>query len=326
MMSAIFDADNRDDHGRDDSLLVEWAAEFAVRIRDGQSVDWEALAREHPERADALRRMLPAFALMAQMGSSAHGKAAPPDPDPIASFGCLGDFELLREVGRGGMGVVYEAHQISLNRRVAVKVLPFAHAMDSRQLERFRIEAQAAAALHHKNIVPVFSVSTEAGVPFYAMQFIEGRSLAELIRELRGLEGLEPTGPATACVLNRSMIAGQFAGASGSDLPADRDPSPGETTSSLASGPTRLSAASSALGRAFIRTVAALGIQASDALEHAHRRGIWHRDIKPSNLLVDEAGHLGREQPHLDWRRDGNPAIHEPGTVAGKPPPARWPE
>ncbi len=247
-----------------------------------------------PKHADALRRMLPAFALMAQLGSSAHGEAAPPDPDPdsIAALGCLGDYKLLREVGRGGMGVVYEGHQISLNRRVAVKVLPCARAMDSRQLERFRIEAQAAAALHHKNIVPVFSVSTEAGVPFYAMQFIEGQSLAELIRELRQLDGLEPASTAAAAALTRSMIAGQFAPTPVSDELAGCEPSAALTIFSQPSWPTPLLAESSARGRGFIRTVAALGIQASDALEHAHQRGILHRDIKPSNLLVDLAGHL----------------------------------
>ena len=200
-MSVQFERDDDDDAAEDDSLLVEWAAELAVRIRNGQSVDWEELAREHPERAEAIRRMRPAFGLMARMGSSVHrpDQDRDPVPDPVAGLGCLGDYKLLREVGRGGMGVVYEAHQISLKRRVALKVLPFASALDSRHLQRFQIEAQAAAALNHKNIVPVFTVSTEAGVPFYAMQFIEGRSLAEVVRELRQLGGLEPARRGPAC-------------------------------------------------------------------------------------------------------------------------------
>ena len=100
----------------------------------------------------------------------------------------LGDFRIIREVGRGGMGVVYEAEQMSLGRRVALKVLPFAAAMDPQQLRRFRTEAQAAAQLHHTNIVPVFWVGCERGVNYYAMQFIEGRTLADMIRELRQLE------------------------------------------------------------------------------------------------------------------------------------------
>src|SRR5262249_19100944 len=103
--------------------------------------------------------------------------------------GVLGDFHILREVGRGGMGVVYEAEQISLGRRVALKVLPMAAAMDGKQLQRFQLEAHAPACLHHTNIVPVHAVGCERGVPFYAMQFIEGRSLAQLIAAMRRLEG-----------------------------------------------------------------------------------------------------------------------------------------
>src|SRR5262249_13197200 len=94
-------------------------------------------------------------------------------------------------VGRGGMGVVYEAEQISLRRRVALKTLPFASVMDPRQLQRFQLEAQAAACLHHTNIVPVHAVGSERGVAYYAMQFIEGRSLAQVITELRHLDGLD---------------------------------------------------------------------------------------------------------------------------------------
>jgi serine/threonine protein kinase len=97
----------------------------------------------------------------------------------------LGDFHLVREIGRGGMGMVYEAEQLSLSRRVAVKVLPFAAALDPKQLHRFKNEAQTAALLHHPNIVPVYAVGCEAGVHYFAMQFIEGRSLAAVVAERR---------------------------------------------------------------------------------------------------------------------------------------------
>ena len=115
---------------------------------------------------------------------------------PPADLGQLGDFRLLREIGRGGMGVVYEAEQISLRRRVALKVLPFAAAMDPRQLQRFKNEALAAAHLHHENIVPVHAVGCERGVHYYAMQFIEGRSLAALIAAAARATA-RPNGPRT---------------------------------------------------------------------------------------------------------------------------------
>src|SRR5262249_9194392 len=99
--------------------------------------------------------------------------------------GQLGDFRLLREVGRGGMGVVYEAEQISLGRRVALHGLPFASTLASRQLQRFRNEAHAPAQLHHTNIVPVHATGCERGVHFYAMQYVEGQTLAQVIADLR---------------------------------------------------------------------------------------------------------------------------------------------
>ena len=97
----------------------------------------------------------------------------------------LGDYLIVREIGRGGMGVVYEARQISLDRRVALKVLPFAAVLDRKQVARFYNEAQAAAHLNHPNIVPVFSSGCDRGVHYYAMQFIEGQSLDLAIRQLR---------------------------------------------------------------------------------------------------------------------------------------------
>jgi hypothetical protein len=97
----------------------------------------------------------------------------------------IGDFKIIREIGRGGMGVVYEAVQMSLARRVALKVLPFAATLDSRHLQPFHQEAQAAAQLHHTNIVPVYAVGCERGVHFYAMQLIEGQALDAVIRQVR---------------------------------------------------------------------------------------------------------------------------------------------
>jgi eukaryotic-like serine/threonine-protein kinase len=97
----------------------------------------------------------------------------------------LGEYQLVREIDHGGMGVVYEALQISLQRRVALKILPLANTLDSRQLQRFRNEATAAASLDHPNIVTVFSVGFDQGVHFIAMQYIEGPTLAQLIEQRR---------------------------------------------------------------------------------------------------------------------------------------------
>jgi serine/threonine protein kinase len=155
------------------AVLDDVIEEVANRLQSGDAVDVEAILARYPEHAESLRRLLPAIAVMAEFGVSASRLAAAgafPGLGPIdTELGTLGDFRILREVGRGGMGVVYEAEQMSLGRRVALKVLPFAAAMDSQQLRRFRTEAQAAAQLHHTNIVPVFWVGCERGVHYYAM-------------------------------------------------------------------------------------------------------------------------------------------------------------
>ena len=163
-----------------EDLVGRVADEFVDRLDRGERPDIEEYVRRHPEFAVVLRDVLSALQLMRQ---SVPAPAAPVDPEaPADRSGCLGDFRIVREVGRGGMGVVYEAEQISLGRRVALKVLPFAAALDPKQLARFKVEAQAAAHLHHPHIVPIFAVGSDRGVHYYAMQFIEGRTLAELIR------------------------------------------------------------------------------------------------------------------------------------------------
>lgn len=169
-----------------------------------------------------------------------------------AENGRLGDFRILREVGRGGMGIVYEAEQISLCRRVAVKVLPFASALDPRQLQRFKNEAAAAAHLRHENIVSVHAVGCERGVHFYAMQFVEGQSVSALIAELRQQK---------------------------------QAPSPQATVSTA----TLFKPATEKDSRktSHFDWIAGLGKQSAQALEHAHQTGVIHRDIKPGNLLLD---------------------------------------
>jgi serine/threonine-protein kinase len=125
--------------------------ELTQRLQSGEPIDLEAFLAQHPDEADTLRRLLPALEVLADLGRSA-ARGLPLGPAP-GEAGVLGDFRILREVGRGGMGVVYEAEQVSLGRRVALKVLPFAAALDQRQLQRFKVEAQAAAQLHHTHIV-----------------------------------------------------------------------------------------------------------------------------------------------------------------------------
>ena len=172
---------SRDDH------VAEVLDAYLEALKAGVPPDTEELLARYPELADDLKECLASLAFIRQAELSANGSSGDGEAMPAADShaGVLGDFRILREVGKGGMGVVYEAEQISLRRRVALKVLPFAATMDARHLQRFHNEAQAAACLHHTNIVPVFFVGCERGVHFYAMQFIDGQPLSDLIHQLR---------------------------------------------------------------------------------------------------------------------------------------------
>src|SRR5262245_59388108 len=180
-----------------DTPVLRILEEYLAQLERGAAIAPEELLARHPEHAAALHEYLASLDFLHR--AALNLRSAPEAPrQPVAApaeeLGQLGDFRLVREIGRGGMGIVYEAVQISLGRRVALKVLPFAAALDAKQLQRFKNEAQAAAQLHHQNIVPVYSVGCERGVHYYAMQFIDGQTLAEVIRELRLLAGLEVPG------------------------------------------------------------------------------------------------------------------------------------
>src|SRR5215217_6549581 len=173
------------------------AEEFLDRHRRGERPAIAEYVARHPERADEIREVFPALVMMEQF------KPAPDDPtggEPARSPERLGEYRILREVGRGGMGVVYEAVQEPLGRHVALKVLPWQGRLDAGPLERFRLEASSAARLHHTNIVPVFGVGEHEGVHYYSMQFIHGTGLDVILRDLRRLR---EEGPAAAKASSR---------------------------------------------------------------------------------------------------------------------------
>jgi serine/threonine protein kinase len=257
-----------------DGRLAEVLDANLAALEAGKPPDVEELLARHPDLAGDLRECLASLAFIrraeVRAGRVADDGDAPPQGE--AAGGMLGDFRILREVGRGGMGVVYEAEQVSLGRRVALKVLPFAATMDPRHLQRFHNEARAAASLDHPHIVKVHAVGQERGVHYFAMKFIEGRSLAELIEAQR----------------QGSVIGGNPSPGGMSDQGADACRSLADATQPIASA----TAQSAPRDATHYRRIAEWGIQAAEALEHAHGLGIVHRDIKPGNLMIDGAGRL----------------------------------
>jgi serine/threonine protein kinase/Flp pilus assembly protein TadD len=246
----------------DDSRVRRVLHEYLAALDAGDNPDRDAFLARHPEIAPVLADCLDALEFVRSAASPLQSSAPAGEPGLSAPEGAipapLGDFRIVREVGRGGMGVVYEAEQMSLGRRVALKVLPFAATMDPRQLQRFQNEARAAASLEHPHIVPVYGVGCERGVHYYAMKFIDGQSLAEVIGELNKAKETNHRGTETT-EKNQNTVASSLC-------------------SLCLCGPND-----------FFKSVAELGIQAAEALEHAHSVGIVHRDIKPANLLIDDS-------------------------------------
>jgi tetratricopeptide (TPR) repeat protein len=187
-------------------------AEFVDRLKRGEQPSIEEFAADHPQLADQIRELLPTIQCLEGLKHVAGN-------DPLTGAQ-LDDFRIVREIGRGGMGIVYEALQVSLARRVALKVLSGERSKSRVLVDRFRREARSMAALHHTNIVPVFGVGEAGGVSYFAMQYIEGRGLDEVLRELSRLRGMagpdevpgsedgaRPAGPSLVASISKQFYA-----------------------------------------------------------------------------------------------------------------------
>lgn len=301
----------------DEPLVERIAEEILERQRAGERPTVEEYCERYPEQAEELRSFLPALIVVEGL--------KPNSQDVSGTFGgdieiegkrreFIGDYRILRELGRGGMGVVYEAEQQSLGRHVALKVLLRSVAGDVKAAKRFESEAKAAARMHHTHIVPVFDVGSDDQHLFYAMQLIQGQAIDLVIDDLKQLRNLRGSGDATNGAakaqkksIARSLVAGQFhqdqllehTQASSpadaaveliqSDVTETLDVQSTSSQSAVLPGQRDMSSAENNRPGYFL-SVAKIGHQTAEALAYAHARGIIHRDIKPSNLLLDGNG------------------------------------
>ena len=247
-----------------ESLLGAVAEEFFSAADRGEQPSLSDFAARYPQIGDEIRNVFPMLELVGRSHSEPELHQEPSLKGPRQ----LGDYRLLRELGRGGMGVVYEAEQISISRRVAIKLLPFASLASEHALKRFQNEIRTAASLEHPNIAAVYASGEDRGVHYFAMQLIRGRTLADVIVELQ-----------------RGASDAKEVTERGED---QSPPQIDQETIALAA----LSTVHTGNRRSYYQLVANLAVQACDALHYAHSLGVVHRDIKPSNLIVDLSGRL----------------------------------
>jgi serine/threonine protein kinase len=250
--------------------LLPILQQYLHELQAGRQPNPQELVDQHPDLAEGLKASLSALHFLQQTASEWKTDGEPwLLPTDEAGEAVLGEFQIVREIGRGGMGVVYEAIQRSLDRRVALKVLPFAGLLDPRQLQRFQNEAKTSATLHHSHIVPVYAVGCERGIHYFAMQLIRGSNLAQVIAALRAGCAAVPDGE----------LAQQLA-LTGTDPNRDACQS------------SRLIQVYREDRKGYYRQAVRMIRAAVEAIAHAHELGVIHRDVKPANLLLDTSGHL----------------------------------
>lgn len=178
--------------GQEERNPVEQIAEqYAARLREGKQATISEYTERYPEYADEIRELLPTVAAMERLGQKelSHRMAESGFPDFELPGQQIDDFRIIREIGRGGMGVVYEAEQEALKRRVALKILPATKGESNQSRKRFQREAESGARLHHSNIVPVFGIGQHGRMAYYVMQLIEGVGLDAVLDELGRIHG-----------------------------------------------------------------------------------------------------------------------------------------
>src|SRR5687767_7876648 len=241
--------------------LRELVAQVLEEVEEHGPLAVERACSDHPELADALKQRIESLRRVGLLDLG--GEKGDQGDEPIPER--LGEFRLLRKLGGGGMGVVYLAEQESLKRRVALKLVRPELLYFSGARERFRREVEVVAKLNHPGIVPIYSVDAEADVPWFAMEWVEGASLGDVLVVVQGRDPARLTGADLDLALAAAMAQ------------------PAASTEGVKG--------EGAKGT-WIERCLRLVHQAAIALQHAHERGVVHRDMKPNNLMLTSDGRV----------------------------------
>ncbi len=257
--------------------------EYVERRARGESPSREEYLQRYPHLSEELKEY---FSTIESLDRYVQGQEERPPAKPV-----FGDFQILREIGSGGMGVVFLAEQLSLRRLVALKLLRAPLAQSYKTVERFRREAEIAARFHHPNIVSVYLVGEREGYCFFAMEYVEGVTLARLLVRLR------ETGVEQLSEVDIQRTIGDFLG------PQEKeDVPPPEPQRPLS----------------YFGAVARMIAEIADSLAYAHARGVIHRDVKPSNILVNRQ--IVPQLADFGVAKDvGLPNLSIPGDLLGTP-------
>jgi len=269
--------------------------QFSKSIREGKFPNIDAYTNLYPENADEIRELLESISLIETFKQSRLAVSDPTARQP--AFTELDDYKIIREIGRGGMGIVFEAIHEPLGRKVAIKVLANNLLGESKNLIRFRREARAAAKLRHTNIVPVFGVGTSGEHHYYVMDYIDGMSLHQWL---------------TCLDQDRAHAAATVDAYTFTDADSENF----EVTEGVQQPGVEHALVKDTA--TYQRWVAKLGVAASDALNYAHSQGVLHRDIKPANLLLDRHNTLWIADFGLAKLAEQN-AVTATGDIVGTP-------